>query len=125
MVIELPDGRALLYDVGTNAGYDAGANVVVPYLDQRGIRRIEAVILSHPNLDHFGGLLGVLDRIAVERVIVSPYFLQLSEPGTASAALLKDLRRRVCDRRADRRPLAADGLRPGTAGGALAAAGAA
>ncbi|MGH7204954.1 MAG: DNA internalization-related competence protein ComEC/Rec2 [Nitrospiraceae bacterium] len=60
-VIELPDGQTVLIDAG--AAYDTldmGRTVVGPYLWDRGIRRLDHVIGTHPQLDHVGGLAWVL-----------------------------------------------------------------
>lgn len=51
----------LLYDTGPyfSARFDAGSDVVVPYLRHRNIRRLDTVIVSHADGDHAGGLAGV------------------------------------------------------------------
>lgn len=94
IVLELPDGGALLYDAGSSGSYDPGQNAVIPYLAHRGINRLEAAVISHPNLDHFSGLPSVIDRVAVSQVMLAPYFELLSPPGTASHRLLEELRQR-------------------------------
>src|SRR5207237_8104047 len=60
-VLELPDGQTVLIDGG--AAYDTldmGRTVVAPYLWDRGIRRLDHVIATHPQLDHVGGLPWIL-----------------------------------------------------------------
>lgn len=51
----------LLYDAGPwfSTRFDAGSDVVVPYLRQQNIRRLDRVLISHPDADHAGGLAGV------------------------------------------------------------------
>lgn len=93
-VLELPDGQTLLYDCGATGGYDPGASVVVPYLRHGGVRRVDEVFVSHPNLDHFGGLPTVVDRVSTGPIRVSPYFAPLSQPNRPSRALLDALRER-------------------------------
>ncbi len=73
-VIELPDGRTVLYDAGSNRPYDVGRSVVVPFLRQRGVRRIEKMYISHPNLDHYNGVPGVIDEFPVGSIVVNEYF---------------------------------------------------
>jgi len=53
--------HTLLYDAGPafDDGFDAGASVVVPYLRQAGVRRIDLLILSHQDRDHSGGIPAV------------------------------------------------------------------
>lgn len=50
---------------GVPEGIDPGARIVIPYLRERGIRRLDAVALSHPHPDHALGLLSVLREIPV------------------------------------------------------------
>ncbi len=57
IVVELPDGRALLVDAGSGgpARLDAGERVVAPFLWNRGILRLAAVAVTHDDSDHAGG----------------------------------------------------------------------
>ena len=60
LVVELPEGGAVLVDAGTSfAEYSAGESVVVPFLAHRGHRRLEAVVPTHLDLDHIGGFAAV------------------------------------------------------------------
>jgi competence protein ComEC len=62
-------GAHLLVDGGgVPDGVDPGARVVLPYLRERGIRRLDAVALSHPHPDHALGLLSVLREVPTERL---------------------------------------------------------
>lgn len=91
IVLELPGGQVVLYDAGASGSYDPGRSTIVPFLRQRGIRRIDAVFLSHPNLDHFSGLPTVLDELNTGPVYVTPYFEPLSRGGQPSRVLLNEL----------------------------------
>ncbi len=73
-VIETPDGRTLLYDAGALGGPDVARRQIAPFLWQRGIHRIDEVFLSHADLDHFNGLIEILDRFAVGQVTCTPSF---------------------------------------------------
>ncbi|HLT25867.1 MAG TPA: DNA internalization-related competence protein ComEC/Rec2 [Zeimonas sp.] len=61
VLVETPGGR-LLYDAGPAYGGDseAGARIVLPYLRARGIGRVDAIVVSHLDSDHTGGLPSVL-----------------------------------------------------------------
>jgi competence protein ComEC len=66
-------GRRLLYDTGPRLGpdTDAGLRVILPYLRSRGIRRLDAMVVSHQDLDHSGGALTVLRNLPVDWVASS------------------------------------------------------
>ena len=66
-VIELPQGKVILIDGGaTYERFDMGRSVVAPFLSNRGIRRIDHVIGTHPQLDHVGGLAWILAHVHVD-----------------------------------------------------------
>ncbi len=51
----------MLIDGGPrHARWDAGRQVVVPFLKRHGVRRLEAVVVSHADADHLGGVPSVL-----------------------------------------------------------------
>ncbi len=93
-VIELPDGRVILYDAGSASPYDVGRSVVVPFLKHRGADRIDRVYLSHPNLDHFSGLLTLVEQIETGPVLVNEHFQSRSGPRSPSRYLLEQLAER-------------------------------
>lgn len=88
-VLELPDGHAFLYDAGSSFSSDVGAGTIVPFLCHRGIRRLDQVFVSHPNLDHFSGLPTVLSRIPAGPVIVNDCFDDKSGPRSPARYLLQ------------------------------------
>ena len=70
--IRSPRGRWLLVDAGPSSRtFDAGKSRVVPFLLAHQAARIEAVILSHPHLDHFGGMLATMSQLHV-RALIDP-----------------------------------------------------
>jgi len=84
-VIETPDGRTILYDAGSLVGPDVTRRQIAPFLWQRGIRRIDEVIFSHADLDHFNGIGELLDRFAVGQVTWTPTFADKPTPGVQLA----------------------------------------
>jgi competence protein ComEC len=73
-VLETPEGRTILYDAGAMSGPEVTARRIAPYLWSRGIRRIDELILSHADLDHFNGLPDLLDRFPVGQVSMTGTF---------------------------------------------------
>ena len=59
--------HALLYDAGPAYGpdADAGARVVAPFLRASGVSRLDALMLTHDDLDHIGGAEAVLRAFEV------------------------------------------------------------
>jgi len=88
-VIELPNGETVLYDAGSSGVYDVGVITLAPFLKDRGIRAIEAVYLSHPNLDHYGGVPSLADEFRVRRVVINDHFEENCAPRGPGRHLLK------------------------------------
>jgi competence protein ComEC len=64
--------RALLYDAGPAFGdADSGERVVAPYLRAAGIERLEAMVVSHNDLDHSGGAASVTENFEVDAMLSS------------------------------------------------------
>ena len=59
------DDKSVLIDTGTK--FD-GERVVVPYLWSRGISKLDAVIVTHPDSDHLGGLETIRERVLVQEI---------------------------------------------------------
>jgi competence protein ComEC len=63
---------SMLIDAGGSfSGFDTGRFVVGPYLLQRGISRIDLVVITHPHPDHIGGIPFILDRFEVGEVWIN------------------------------------------------------
>jgi competence protein ComEC len=66
IALRSPRGRWLLVDTGPAArDVDPGAHRVVRALKSRGVGRLEAVVLTHPDLDHIGGAGAILSSFDV------------------------------------------------------------
>jgi len=63
----------LVYDTGLRHSptSDMGARVIVPFLRGQGIRRLDALVVSHVDLDHAGGAYSVLQALPADRSYTS------------------------------------------------------
>ena len=70
VAIRTPGRRWILVDTGPRSpGFDSGERIVLPYLRRRGASRLDALVLTHPDLDHIGGANAVLSGLDVLRVL--------------------------------------------------------
>jgi competence protein ComEC len=109
VVVELPDGRTILYDAGHFGSPESGADSIARYLWSRGITRLDAIVISHNDADHFNAVPDLLVRVPARVVYVSPTMYH--RPSRATGALREFfVRNRVTVREiaADQR-FAADG----------------
>jgi len=57
-LVEFPHGKRMLIDGGGLYGdFDVGEKVVAPFLWERRILRVDYLVLSHPEPDHYKGLI--------------------------------------------------------------------
>ncbi|HCU23956.1 MAG TPA: DNA internalization-related competence protein ComEC/Rec2 [Deltaproteobacteria bacterium] len=78
LLLSLPDGEAILIDGGgfPFSDFDVGRNVLLPELLGRGLRRLSAVVLTHPDADHWKGLKFLAERFSVGEFWVGPGSLE-------------------------------------------------
>ena len=63
--IRFPESGNMLLDGGKGGGADKGRKVVMPYLLFEGVNRIDALISTHPENDHIGGLVTIIKNLKV------------------------------------------------------------
>ncbi|NBD22902.1 ComEC/Rec2 family competence protein [Paenibacillus glycinis] len=80
--IRTPEGKHILIDGGgavvfgsreawrqRKDPYEVGRKVVVPLLQQRGVHRLDLLVLSHLDSDHIKGLIAVMENVPVRAVL--------------------------------------------------------
>jgi competence protein ComEC len=71
-IIELPDGKTLLYDAGRMGSHVAGARAIAATLWSRRISHLDAVVVSHADADHYNALPDLLEQFSVGVIYVTP-----------------------------------------------------
>lgn len=65
--IQAPNGKTMLVD----AGVKGAGKAVVDYLRAQGVQKLDYVVATHPDADHIGGLIAVLNSISIKEFIDS------------------------------------------------------
>ena len=66
-----PTNKKILIDSGGSESYDIGKNTLFPYLLDRGITKLDYILISHFDTDHCRGFEYVLENMKVENIIIS------------------------------------------------------
>jgi competence protein ComEC len=86
VVVQMPGGRTLLYDAGRLGSPLAGERAIAAVLWSKGIRHLDAVVLSHADVDHYNAMPGLVQKFSVGVVYVSPVMF---EEETAALKVLR------------------------------------
>ncbi|MBI3766993.1 MAG: DNA internalization-related competence protein ComEC/Rec2 [Deltaproteobacteria bacterium] len=105
-VVELPHGggTVVIDGGGMPGGFDTGERLIAPFLRSRKIMRLDALALSHPQLDHYGGLAYLAEHFAPRefwsngRTADVPGFARLTHALDAAGTRRVVLRRGMCAR---------------------------
>ena len=71
--IVTPKNETILIDGGGSLGtdFDVGESTLLPYILDRGYKKIDLMFVSHFDQDHIGGLFKILEELKVEKVCIS------------------------------------------------------
>lgn len=67
ILIQSPNGKNMLIDSGTKSE----GSKVVNFVKSKGISKLDYVVATHPDADHIGGLISVLNSFAVSNFVDS------------------------------------------------------
>ncbi|MCH8998729.1 MAG: MBL fold metallo-hydrolase, partial [Proteobacteria bacterium] len=62
----------VLFDAGSSSDRAVARRVIVPALRRLGVRSIDALVVSHPNLDHYAAALELADAFMIREVLITP-----------------------------------------------------
>jgi competence protein ComEC len=70
-LFRMPRGGTLLVDAGPKAdSFDCGEKTIAPYLRRNGIRKLDAMVITHPHNDHAGGAEYLIRHFQVGEIVV-------------------------------------------------------
>ena len=77
-LIKTPKEKSILVDGGdgNSEKYDYGKKVVLPYLLDRKISKLDYIIISHFDSDHVGGIISIIKEIKVEKIVIGKQFVE-------------------------------------------------
>jgi competence protein ComEC len=71
ILIETPDKHNILIDTGPELyNYVSTRDKIIPYLKRLGYNKIDIIIITHPHMDHAGGLKYLIDNFNVTKILV-------------------------------------------------------
>lgn len=72
-IVIATQNHTLVYDTGSHMpdGLDMGHAVVLPYLYQQAVNKLDYLIISHGDNDHSGGAASILENLPVSKVLSS------------------------------------------------------
>lgn len=68
VLIKTPEKKYILIDTGPYHKYSPAKTAIIPYLRDKGIKNLDAVVLTHPDSDHTGGTTYILENIGVKKL---------------------------------------------------------
>jgi competence protein ComEC len=79
ILAQLPGKANILFDAGSLHKSDIGRRIVAPFLDYKGINKIDAIIISHNDVDHINGIPEIVEHCEVGGVYANEAFLMAIE----------------------------------------------
>lgn len=61
IVIQIPGGKNIMVDGGSSSKKNTAAGQLLPYLKNQGISVVDAILLSHTDIDHISGVQELMD----------------------------------------------------------------
>ena len=89
-VVETPNS-CVLFDAGTISRRNGGSKLIVPALKAMGCKKLNAVFISHPHLDHFSAIPEIVNEFQIEHVYATEAFLKINSVQYAPGFLLQFL----------------------------------
>lgn len=74
------EGKVVLVDAGSLSRSERTTDVVCRFLWNRGYHQVNAIVISHADMDHYNAVPGILERMPVAQIITSQQFVAAAAP---------------------------------------------
>ena len=91
-VLTMPSGKTFLCDAGSISTKNAGQKVVLPFLFHQGIGNLDAILISHDDIDHINAIPEITARFNKTKVYANNAFLEQTKGWSTAAFLAKYLK---------------------------------
>jgi competence protein ComEC len=89
ILAQLPGKANILFDAGSLHKSDIGGRVIAPFLDYIGINKIDAIIISHNDIDHINGIPRIAEHCEVGGLYANDAFFDKAD-GWGTAKFLNE-----------------------------------
>ena len=76
VLLQMPDGQNWLYDSGSLGSADFGASNIAGVLWHEHVQHLDAVVVSHADVDHFNSLERLAEQFSIGRLLISDSMLK-------------------------------------------------
>jgi competence protein ComEC len=90
--VGMPGGENLLFDAGSLSTKDCGRRVVIPFLRDKGISKLDAIFLSHDDIDHMNGVPEIVSDLRVKGIYANAAFVEKAATWSTAGYLADCLR---------------------------------
>ena len=67
-----------MIDAGSSSKKNVGEKIVIPFLKSKGVNRVKAVFLSHPDEDHMNGIAELFEQAQKENIVIENLVISAS-----------------------------------------------
>jgi competence protein ComEC len=94
ILAQMPGKANILFDGGSLYKGNIGRRIIAPFLDYIGTNTIDAIIISHNDVDHLNGIPEIIDHCRVNAIYANDAFFSDIDPSRTAKFLQKSLRKR-------------------------------
>jgi len=84
ILAQLPGKANIIFDAGSFFRKNIGRRILVPFLNYNGINNIDAIVISHNDIDHINGIPEIVESCEVKYIYADEAFIEGTDKwGTA------------------------------------------